>query len=206
MEACKVYGDCVDKGEVYRILETEKNKLIARMVLQHLKLDGLITPKQEKSWTWEQMWKNIEKRVRNKIDGLVFLTIFEGGDPNNIWNYRWLGGWPKEERIKEIIIAYTNEKIKEYREMIRRGELVKVNGQLMTKEAALRLEERRLKEKEMMEKVRKKMFIGTVGTLTTGLLGFFTGYCISGDFAISFFFGILSTILGMLLMAALLPS
>jgi len=54
--------------KVYRILETEKNKLIVLMVLQHLKLDGLIIPEEVESWTWEQLWKNVEIYIKTEID------------------------------------------------------------------------------------------------------------------------------------------
>jgi len=49
-EACEIYGD----GKAQ---PTPKNILIARMVLQHLKLDGIITPKQEAKWKWEEAVK-----------------------------------------------------------------------------------------------------------------------------------------------------
>jgi len=56
LEACEIYGD----GKTQ---PTSKNLLIVRMVLQHLKLDGLITPSQEKNWTWEQAIRNQKTEV-----------------------------------------------------------------------------------------------------------------------------------------------
>lgn len=50
LEACEIYGD----GKAQ---PTPKNILIARMVLQHLKLDGIITPQQEAEWKWEEAVK-----------------------------------------------------------------------------------------------------------------------------------------------------
>ena len=86
IEACRIYGDYVDKGEVrgvkvYRILETEKNKLIVLMVLQHLKLDGLIIPEEVENWTWEKLWKNVETYTKKEIDvplgWYYFINTFE---------------------------------------------------------------------------------------------------------------------------------
>jgi len=50
LEACEFYGDG-------KIQPTPKNILIARMVLQHLRLDGIITPRQEAEWNWEEAIK-----------------------------------------------------------------------------------------------------------------------------------------------------
>jgi hypothetical protein len=50
LEACEIYGD----GKAQ---PTPKNILIARMVLQHLRLDGIITPQQEAEWKWEEAIK-----------------------------------------------------------------------------------------------------------------------------------------------------
>lgn len=54
-EACEIYGDRGTKP-------TPRNLLVARMVLQHLRLDGMIMPSQEKSWNWEEAVKNVQKR------------------------------------------------------------------------------------------------------------------------------------------------
>ena len=188
VEACMIYGDYVETKAygVYRLLETEKNKLIARMVLQHLKLDGLITPQQEKAWTWERMWKNIEIRVRIRIEELrlPYEKVLEE-EPEKFWGALWLEGLPEEERIKEIIIAYLKEKKEKLREMIRKGELVRVNGKLMTKETALR-----------REKERKAVEIPLISSLITGLLGFLIGYSLSGDGLLAFLFGFIGWFMG----------
>jgi len=76
VDACRLFGDCIEKRrkvrvdylsefpiKVYEIPETEKNKMIASMILQHLKLDGLITPDEEKKWTWNQLWEDIEEEI-----------------------------------------------------------------------------------------------------------------------------------------------
>lgn len=49
---------CEQLWEQYAIPKTPKNLLIAAMVLQHLRLDGLITPKQVEEWNWDHAyWK-----------------------------------------------------------------------------------------------------------------------------------------------------
>jgi hypothetical protein len=45
-DACKNYGD-------KQLTATPKNLLIAKIVLQHLRLDGLLTPGEEANWSWD---------------------------------------------------------------------------------------------------------------------------------------------------------
>lgn len=116
------------------------------------------------------MWKNIKKRVRNEIEEWATLPceVLLKEEPEEIWHCLWLEGQPAEERIKEIIIEYIREKRDEYIQMIRKGELVKVNGIYMTKEAALQ---------EKIRKQRKSIFnIGVflsiiISTLLGSLIG-----------------------------------
>jgi hypothetical protein len=44
-KACAIYGD-------KPLDPTQKNLLISKIVLQHLKLDGLVTPSELKAWKW----------------------------------------------------------------------------------------------------------------------------------------------------------
>jgi tetratricopeptide (TPR) repeat protein len=99
--ACTVYGDASEAGFSYEdknshqlgsdtifyenftsherwvIYPTPKNILIAKMVLHHLKLDGLISPAQIKNWTWEahkQKLKELKKLT------LPVVLSWIGGD------------------------------------------------------------------------------------------------------------------------------
>jgi hypothetical protein len=65
-DACSIYGD---KGTS----ATPRNLLVARMVLQHLRLDGLITPLEDQSWQWNAVLEqNRNERLQAAADDVKF--------------------------------------------------------------------------------------------------------------------------------------
>ena len=68
-EVCLIYGD-------KDLLPTPRNLLIARMVLQHFRLDGLITPAQEEAWRWVDTLNNIKKvAAANKLRMRILIPL-----------------------------------------------------------------------------------------------------------------------------------
>lgn len=62
-QAIRHYGDMKHGSD-------PKNLLVARMVLQHLRLDGVITPYEEKHWMSRVRWKRVSKNLKAKIERL----------------------------------------------------------------------------------------------------------------------------------------
>jgi len=130
VDACRLFGDCIKKRseervdylsklpiKVYEIPETEKNKMIASMILQHLKLDGLITPDEEKKWTWNQLWKDIEKEIRR---GNYFFDYKIGLEKRMVNIFRKVGEEKKEEkRYAQLLREMEEEKKKRYAQLRR---------------------------------------------------------------------------------------
>ena len=70
LEACKIYGDGFSG---IKLKDTGKNRIIVSMILQHLKLDGLITPDKEKFWTIQQFNLAIKKALQKAKKDLEIL-------------------------------------------------------------------------------------------------------------------------------------
>ena len=106
-----------DIDGIYIILEegikyippTPKNLLIARMVLQHLMLDGLITPEDVRNWTWQKHKKKLGEKLR-KLEKTVsplrkgrwkVIASFEGNTSQitelfSVSRRRWRVKWQYE--------------------------------------------------------------------------------------------------------------
>jgi len=102
-EACEIYGDGGTSP-------TPRNLLVVKMVLQHLRLDGIITPSQEKRWSWEETIKKMERspevsnrffnyilpsrkvilhkpEIQYRSNNVIFknIAIFDPGEQNVYW-------------------------------------------------------------------------------------------------------------------------
>jgi len=87
------------------------------MILQHLKLDGLITPDEEKKWTWNQLWKDIEKEIRR---GNYFFDYKIGLEKRMVNIFRKVGEEKKEEkRYAQLLREMEEEKKKRYAQLRR---------------------------------------------------------------------------------------
>ena len=65
-QVCQIYGDN----------NAEKRDTIAKMVLQHLRLDGLITPEQEKAWSWNWVKSELKRMEEQKREAEKLMEKF----------------------------------------------------------------------------------------------------------------------------------
>ena len=94
------------KEGIKYIPPTPKNLLIAHIVLQHLMLDGLITPEEIKNWTWQKHKKKLGEKLKRREKTISplkkglwkVITSFEGDTnqitelffiPTSKWRVKW---------------------------------------------------------------------------------------------------------------------
>jgi hypothetical protein len=63
----------LEASRIYR--NSSQRNLVIAIVLQHLQLDGLITPTQEREWTEGQALKNIEILKKRKKFGFTVIAL-----------------------------------------------------------------------------------------------------------------------------------
>lgn len=80
IEVAKIYGD----------KDSKKCDLVAGMVLQHLRLDGLVTPEQERNWSWKWADEKLKAlREEREIMQAKMESIRRKREMNE--RYTWMG-------------------------------------------------------------------------------------------------------------------